>query len=428
MNNLFLLDVPRDWIVSELREYLSFISYGFTNPMPDSVVGPYMVTAKDIKDLKVNYTIARKTTREAFKDLLSDKSRPKLGDLLLTKDGTLGRVAIVDRENICINQSVAVLRANERIDSKFLLQLLASPMYQQMMLDNAGGSTIKHIYITIVDKMNIAVPSYKEQQKIAAILTSVDDVIEKTQAQINKLKDLKIGMMQELLTCGVGVDGKPHVEFKDSPVGRIPKGWDVVPLTNFALNQKQSFVNGPFGSDLLSSELTNQGVPVIYVRDMKNKEYKHISKVYVTEEKANNLSACNIIFGDVLVAKVGDPPCNSGVYRSAFRAVVTQDVIRIRPSEVVDSNFLAYLLNSSIGRKQIEKIEIAGTRKRVSLTEFKKLLFPMPTLEEQKMIGSSLQSFDEKLEQLYKKLEKVNYTKKALMQDLLTGKVRVKVD
>ncbi|HIF9139570.1 TPA: restriction endonuclease subunit S [Photobacterium damselae] len=346
-----------------------------------------------------------------------------------------GRVAsigkIIDFKSfnrpVTISPTMAIVEPYD-INKKFLVNTLKSINTKNQINLLLTGSTRSSLGIALLREIKLPLPPLPEQQKIAAILTSVDDVIEKTQAQINKLKDLKTGMMQELLTCGVGVDGKPHTEFKDSPVGRIPKAWDVVPLANFALNQKQSFVNGPFGSDLLSSELTNQGVPVIYVRDMKDKEYKHISKVYVTEEKANNLSACNVIFGDVLVAKVGDPPCNSGVYRSAFRAVVTQDVIRIRPAEVVDSNFLAYLLNSSIGRKQIEKIEVAGTRKRVSLTEFKKLLLPMPTLEEQKMIGSSLLSFDEKLEKLYKKLEKVNYVKKALMQDLLTGKVRVNVD
>ena len=68
-----------------------------------------------------------------------------------------------------------------------------------------------------------------EQQKIASILTSVDEVIEKTEAQISKLQDLKKGMMQELLTKGIG-----HTEFKDSPVGRIPKGWEVVKLGRFS--------------------------------------------------------------------------------------------------------------------------------------------------------------------------------------------------
>src|SRR5690606_282638 len=79
-------------------------------------------------------------------------------------------------------------------------------------------------------------PPLPEQQKIAIILSSVDDVIEKTRAQLDKLKDLKTGMMQELLTQGIG-----HTEFKDSPVGRIPKTWDVVQFKDvFTLNYGKS--------------------------------------------------------------------------------------------------------------------------------------------------------------------------------------------
>ena len=78
-------------------------------------------------------------------------------------------------------------------------------------------------------KVEIPSPPLPEQKKIASILTSVDEVIEKTESQIAKLQDLKTGMMQELLTKGIGPGGVPHTEFKDSPVGRIPVGWEVIP-------------------------------------------------------------------------------------------------------------------------------------------------------------------------------------------------------
>jgi type I restriction enzyme S subunit len=266
-------------------------------------------------------------------------------------------------------------------------------------------------------------PPLPEQQIIATILSSVDNVIETTRAQIDKLKDLKTGMMQELLTKGIG-----HTELKDSVVGRIPVGWDIQLLLKFALAERNSFVNGPFGSDLLSSELTDSCVPVIYVRDLKKSKYDRVSTVCVTEEKADALSACNVVRGDILVAKVGDPPCNSGVYESESRSIVTQDVIRIRPSEKVDPYFLAYLLNSPLGRKQINKIEIAGTRKRVSLTEFKNLLLPMPPCEEQVRIGKVIRSIDQRIDETERKNVAHGKAKKALMQDLLTGKVRVQVD
>ncbi len=111
--------VPKEWAVNELRNWLSFLSYGFTNPMPESEDGPYMVTAADVTGGGIQYETCRRTTRIAFDRLLTEKSRPKIGDVLLTKDGTLGRIAIVEREDVCINQSVAVLRPANLNHSKF---------------------------------------------------------------------------------------------------------------------------------------------------------------------------------------------------------------------------------------------------------------------------------------------------------------------
>lgn len=91
--------------------------------------------------------------------------------------------------------------------------------------DSISGSAQPQITGAGLRSIEFPAPPLPEQQKIAAILSSVDDVIEKTRAQIDKLKDLKTGMMQELLTKGIG-----HTAFKDSPVGRIPVHWDVVTL------------------------------------------------------------------------------------------------------------------------------------------------------------------------------------------------------
>ena len=139
--------IPENWEFKELRNYFSFISYGFTNPMPTVSDGVYMITANDINNGRIKLETARKTSELAFKTFLSDKSRPKKNDILLTKDGTLGRIALVGDEKICINQSVAVIRPNEKIYPLFLKLLLEGTYYQKTMIDNAGGSTIKHIYI-----------------------------------------------------------------------------------------------------------------------------------------------------------------------------------------------------------------------------------------------------------------------------------------
>ena len=156
-----------------LGEYLEYITYGFTNPMPDAEQGPWKVTAKDVVNGRINFDTARKTTQEAY-DRLTPKSKPMIGDVLLTKDGTLGRTATVGDENICVNQSVAVLRPNARILPKFLAVLLQAPMYQKEMIENSSGGTIKHIYITRVDKMLVIVPNLEKQKAFVDFAASLD--------------------------------------------------------------------------------------------------------------------------------------------------------------------------------------------------------------------------------------------------------------
>ena len=159
-----------------MADCLSEITYGFTNPMSDTEDGPWKLTAKDIVNRKIDYSSARHTSQIEYESL-TDKSKPLIGDLLLTKDGTLGRTAIVDTENICINQSVALLRFNEKCSAQYAKTLLDTPMYQKQMLDDAGGGTIKHIYITNVDKMFIPVPSMREQEQLVCFFYNLDNLI-----------------------------------------------------------------------------------------------------------------------------------------------------------------------------------------------------------------------------------------------------------
>ena len=185
------------WEQRKLEECLSEITYGFTNPMSDTEEGPWKITAKDILDGMINYSSARHTSQIEYDDL-TNKSKPLVGDLLLTKDGTLGRTAIVDAENVCINQSVALLRFNEKCSVQYAKTLLDTPMYQKQMLDDAGGGTIKHIYITKVDKMFISVPCMKEQERLVLFFNNLDNLITLHQQKCEELKKIKKFMLQKM--------------------------------------------------------------------------------------------------------------------------------------------------------------------------------------------------------------------------------------
>ena len=186
-----------DWEQHKLGECLALITYGFTNPMEDTEDGPWKVTAKDIVDGKINYSSTRHTSIQSFLKL-TDKSKPKKDDVLLTKDGTLGRTAIVKNENICINQSVALLRCNDSLIPEYLTILLNSPKCKTKMLNDAGGGTIKHIYITKVDKMFVDVPSLKEQKFVARFFINMDHHITLHQHKLDQLQTMKKFMLQNM--------------------------------------------------------------------------------------------------------------------------------------------------------------------------------------------------------------------------------------
>lgn len=207
----WLGEVPGHWDVTKIGWVLEYLSYGFTNPMPTSDEGPYMLTATDISFNEILFDQARTTTTNAYDNFITDKSRPKLGDLLLTKDGTLGRVAVFNSTNkTCISQSIALLRPNRKyVLPYFMAAALASSRYQEKMIFDAGGTTIKHIYISILAKMNLALPDVNEQQEIVSYIDSkclkLDGLISKAEQAIQLMQERRTALISAAVTGKIDV-------------------------------------------------------------------------------------------------------------------------------------------------------------------------------------------------------------------------------
>jgi type I restriction enzyme S subunit len=202
--------LPEDWDVVPLSQMLTRITYGFTNPMPVADEGPYMLTAFDIGDGEILFENARRTTEEAFARSLTDKSRPRRDDVLITKDGTLGRVAVADGQRMCINQSVALLRFDSRqVDISFIQQALREEPYQHRMLLDAGGTAIKHIYVSRLAKMPIALPPAQEQARIGEYLSkhrqTLDGLINNVSLAIDRLREFRASLISAAVTGKIDV-------------------------------------------------------------------------------------------------------------------------------------------------------------------------------------------------------------------------------
>jgi len=395
--------IPEDWITGKLEEYFSLISYGFTNPMPTVRSGIYMITAADIHGGKLQYDSARNTSEAAYQTLLTAKSKPKRNDILLTKDGSLGRLALVDDEIICINQSVAVIRPNERVEPDFLKILLESPAYQKKMIEDAGGSTIKHIYITIVNLMTIAVPkSLPEQRAIAVTLSDVDAMIASLDRMIVKKRDMKQAAMQELLAGKRRLPG-----FRGE--------WSVKKL-------------GELGESLIGltyspTDVKSDGLLVLRSSNVFEGKLRFEDNVYVDKVVPDKIIVKE---GDILIcarngsrdligkcALINDHA--EGMTFGAFMAIFRTPF----------SQFVYQQFQSDIVKRQIHE-HLGATINQITNKSMNSFRIPFPEDEvERNAIAALLSDMDAEITILEQKLDKTRMMKHGMMQELLTGRIRL---
>ena len=333
-------------------------------------------------------------------------------------------VGAVNLNNIeaCIGRGLASI-SGKSIDNTFLYQSL---IHAKVKFEALGqGSTFEAINGNELKEFPLVCPPLPEQKKIASILTSVDEVIENTQKQIDKLQDLKKATMNELLTKGIG-----HTEFKDSELGRIPKNWEVVYLENQLQLMTDFVANGSFEALRNNVEVFDYNEYALYVRlfDLR-KGLGHASQKYIDNKSFRFLKKSSLVKNDLLIANIGANVGEVFLMPEVLQpASIAPNMILMRSKNSVDPHFLYNFLISDWG-EQLVSLAISGSgQPKINKTDLKKTLILMPPHTEQKEIASIISSVDIVINRKYEKLSQTQSLKKSLMQDLLTGKVRVTVN
>ena len=287
-------------------------------------------------------------------------------------------------------------------------------------------------------RLPIAYPKNKAtQRKIASILSTIDTAIEQTEALIEKYQHIKAGLMHDLFTRGVLPTGqlRPPREqapelYQETAVGWIPREWEVVRMITLAEDRKGSTTIGPFGSDLVATDYQQEGVPIVFVRDVKESGFEWNSDTYVSLRKARQLAAHRVAAGDVLASKMGLPPCISCLYPDWMpEGVITADMIRLSPNrKTVNGHWLTAAINQDRVKRQIAAITAGVTRPKVTLADFRNIRIAKSALAEQNRISHKLKVAQSMLDSELVRVSKLETQKLGLMQDLLTGKVAVTVD
>jgi type I restriction enzyme S subunit len=182
--------------------------------------------------------------------------------------------------------------------------------------------------------------------------------------------------------------------------------FDRLAIQDLCLNERYSLCIGPFGSNLKVSDYEEQGVPLVFVREIRARKFGGPGTKYVTPEKAHELIAHQVRPGDLLMTKMGDPPGDTAIYPENLPfAIMTSDVVCIRPDpSKIDKTFLSYLLESPGGRDLIQGITAGVAQQKISLERLKTVFLMVPSLPEQQEIVRRTQDLFSLADQLEAKL------------------------
>jgi type I restriction enzyme S subunit len=196
----YCYEIPRSWVFSTWGKVSEWITYGFTKPMPKASEGVKLLTAKDVVRFSVDIGSAGFTSEVAYSGL-SDKDRPKKGDLLITKDGSIGRAALVRVDNpFCINQSVAVCWLRSTRMNKDYLEIVANADFtQRFVQDKAQGMAIQHLSIIDFAKCPLPVPPLEEQNEIVLRVDQLFAYADTIETQVNNALERVNNLTQSIL-------------------------------------------------------------------------------------------------------------------------------------------------------------------------------------------------------------------------------------
>lgn len=421
------------WLPARLSDYVD-IAIGGT----PSRSAPSFWTKKPaghpwlaISDLQEKYL---SDTRERITDLGVRNSNVKLipsGSTVMSFKLSVGRTAITEAPMYSNEAIAAFLPRSGAVDSAWLYHVLPRASATVVTDSAVKGVTLNKAKMA---EMTVLLPSPREQETIANILDTLDTTIRQTEAIIEKLNQVKQGLLHDLLTRGIDANGElrppqsqaPHL-YKDSPLGWIPKRWDVHSVGEVS----ESVIDGPFGSNLKTEHYVPlPGIRVIRLQNIGIGDYDDRERAYVSELKARSLSRNQVVGGDVLVAALGDeryPVGRACCYPVDLPAAVNKaDCFRLRPHpEFAIGAFMMRSLNGAAARRQTRGFEQGVTMQRVNLGNLRRVLLSMPPVPEQQLICERLGALDMTLAVNVAEAYKLRAQKSGLMDDLLTGRVRV---
>jgi len=423
-------EVPSDWNVKRIK-YVATLKgrigwQGLTSEEYQDE-GAFLITGVDFANGGINWEQCEHVPMKRWEE--AKDIQIQNGDLLITKDGTVGKVAIVSDMpgETSLNSGVLRILLQDGYSTDYLYWVLQSEVFWNWFnFKNAGNSTIVHLYQGDFNEFSYAYPSLKEQERIAGFLNDyckkIDDAVDTLHKEIDVLLKYKKSIISEAVTRGMDVNVKKTFSGIDW-IGDIPASWSVKPL-----NHVTSLRNGYVGPtrDLFVDD------GVMYLQSLHIKEgnitFENYPPYFVPEKWASLHPI--IRMNDVLIVQTGEIG-QIGLVTSEYEGCSCHALIIATPdSNQIRGDYLRYYFMSAKGADSLLMFQTGTTLLHLNSTKIKHSKIIVPPLEEQKKIVEFLDkkvfSINGTIEEKNKALSKMEEYKKSIIYEYVTGKKRVK--
>jgi len=415
--------IPEDWSIRRIGELIELYGNGIWGSDPIKGVESYPVirSTEITHEGKINFSNI--ASRIIPKDKVS-RYRLKDGDILVVGSSgsphLIGRVALfksLNDKNIYLFSNFLIRIRVKDINSKFLYYFLSSSRYYQLLRYMQQTSTgLRNLPKKEFIRIKLPIPTLIEQNGIATILSTVGQSIEEVDGSIAKTLRLKKALMQKLLTKGIG-----HEEFKETEIGGIPKEWGLVEMEEVTDINKE--LKDP------RRELQERKFFYIDIDSVENETGSIKDVKEIIGRKAPSRARREVRYNDVIMSTVRP-------YLKAFaiipkiydRQICSTGFAVLRCKDKILPQFLLYTLFSKALVSQFNRAMVGAQYPALNTSQVKRLRIPLPSIQEQNKIAEILSTVDIRIKLLKKKKKKLERVKKGLMNDLLTGRRRVKVE
>lgn len=430
----WLGNIPAHWIVKKLKHLCNYITDGsHISPHPGYTGRPY-ITVRDITHDGIDIENASRISEEGFRILEFNKCRPEINDVLITKDGTMGRSAVVRSNDFVVLESIAILRPNANTNPDFLRYCLISQSGVSQMLSRVEGIALKRLTLRMIDDLSFALPSLAEQKIIVKFLNNelakIDTLIDKRRQLLSHLEEKRKSLINHAVIKGLNPDA-PMKESSVDWLGNIPAHWEVKQLKHLT---DQNLAYGLSASN----NAVGKSVKLINVNDILRPDFiVETSSLKSINAAPEEIQTYDCISGDIFFVRssfvrdtVGISAC---VMDDDESLVFDCHLFRMRPmSEVLCSSYLVNYLNSSLVRQRLNILSEGVIMTTIGQSDLSSIAVLQPPIEEQKVIASYIHKENAEINEIMvrsqKHIELLKEYRISFISSVITGKIDVRTD